>query len=124
MLVARPRPSGARSPAQRVVLALELLDLLDPQPSRKPGYRSAFCPRGQYVPRPAAGPLWRFGLQGPSKVLMMWPLAACQITFAWWMAPPPGLRGTLTTTSLLTGAIVVAKGGEIFGLYPLARPAG
>lgn len=47
---------------------------------------------------------------------MMWPLAARQIIVGTHIGPPPPLRGTLTTTSLLTGMVVIVKGGEVFGL--------
>jgi hypothetical protein len=51
---------------------------------------------------------------------MMWPLAARQIIVPRCRGL---LRGTPTTTRLSTGVVVMVKGGEIFGLYPLAGPA-
>jgi hypothetical protein len=55
------------------------------------------------------------------KVLMMWPLAARQTIVPCCRGL---LRGTVTTTRFSTGATVIVKAGEIFGLYPLAGPAG
>jgi hypothetical protein len=58
------------------------------------------------------------------NVLITRPSAARQIILGFQIGPPSPLRGMLRTSSLLIGALVIVNGGEIFGLYPLARPAG